>query len=457
MFMKRCSGSGGGRSFSAPGFCLRRHVQEGTELRLCTLFATLLPRDLRADIRLKPIQLRGLRLQLSELILHHCDAVSERKVAPAPRVPQIANLTQGEAELLADADHVGRIYIVLGEHQIGVTTALLGLPWLKQAHPDVVPHRLTREASSSGKFGDKHSSVDHVAHYTVISQGNPNHIGLQMTKVERAGEFLIGGELRVRRFGFGAMRLTGKGVWGPPEDVPAAQAVLRRVIELGINFIDTAGSYGPGDNERLIRDTLRPYPAGLVIGTKGGMRKSGPSTPENWGIELDASEPFLRKGVEGSLRDLGVERIDLYQLHRIDPQIPVEETMGVLSRLRDEGKIRHVGLSAVSVEQIERARTVIDIATVQNEYNLARRKHEDVLTFCERHNRIHPILSAANRQARRSGGLAVDRRMQKHDTRLGFACVAVAPVASDDRHSRHVVAQASRRECRRCRRRVAFR
>ena len=206
-----------------------------------------------------------------------------------------------------------------------------------------------------------------------------------MTKVERAGEFLIGGELRVRRFGFGAMRLTGKGVWGPPEDVPAARAVLRRIIELGITFIDTAGSYGPGDNERLIRDALRPYPAGLVLGTKGGMRKTGPSTPENWGIELDASEPFLRQGVEGSLRDLGVERIDLYQLHRIDPKIPVEETMGVLSRLRDEGKIRHVGLSAVSVEQIERARTVIEIATVQNEYNLASRKHEDVLTLCERH------------------------------------------------------------------------
>jgi pyridoxine 4-dehydrogenase len=206
-----------------------------------------------------------------------------------------------------------------------------------------------------------------------------------MTRVERAGEFLTGGELCVRRFGFGAMRLTGQGVWGPPEDVPAAQAVLRRVVELGINFIDTAGSYGPGDNERLIRDTLRPYPAGLVIGTKGGMRKTGPSTPQNWGIELDASEPFLRQGLDGSLRDLGVERIDLYQLHRVDPKIPVEDTMGVLARLRDEGKIRHVGLSAVSVEQIERARTVIDVATVQNEYNLANRKHEDVLAFCEQH------------------------------------------------------------------------
>jgi pyridoxine 4-dehydrogenase len=206
-----------------------------------------------------------------------------------------------------------------------------------------------------------------------------------MSKIDTAGEFKIGGDLCVRRFGYGAMRLTGKGVWGPPEDVPAAQVVLRRVVELGINFIDTAGSYGPGDNERLIRDTLRPYPIGLVIATKGGMKKTAPSTAENWSIELDASEPFLRQGVEGSLRDLGVERIDLYQLHRLDPKIPIEDTMGVLARLRDEGKIRHVGLSAVNVEEIERARIVIDIATVQNEYNLASRKHEDVLTYCEQH------------------------------------------------------------------------
>ena len=206
-----------------------------------------------------------------------------------------------------------------------------------------------------------------------------------MTKVDTAGEFQIGGELRVRRFGFGAMRLTGKGVWGPPEDVPAAQDVLRRVIELGINFIDTADVYGPGDNERLIRDTLAPFPAELVIGTKGGMARTGPATPANPGMGVENSETHLRSAVESSLRNLGVERINLYQLHRADPAVPIEDTMGVLARLRDEGKIRHVGLSAVSVEEIERARTVLDIATVQNEYNLASRKHEDVLTFCERH------------------------------------------------------------------------
>lgn len=205
-----------------------------------------------------------------------------------------------------------------------------------------------------------------------------------MTVVEKSGAFNIGGDMPIHRLGYGAMRLTGKGVWGPPEDVAAAQAVLRRVVELGINFIDTAGSYGPGDNERLIRDTLRPYRAGLTIGTKGGMRKTGPSTPESWGIEMDASEAFLRQGVEDSLRSLGIDRIDLYQLHRVDPNIPIEETMGVLSRLREEGKIRHIGLSAVSVEQIERARSVVEIATVQNEFNLVTPHQEQVVDYCER-------------------------------------------------------------------------
>jgi pyridoxine 4-dehydrogenase len=198
------------------------------------------------------------------------------------------------------------------------------------------------------------------------------------------GDFHIGGDLPVHRLGLGAMRLTGQGVWGPPPDVPGAQSVLQRALELGVNFIDTAAAYGPGDNERLIRDALRPYPARLVVATKGGMRKTGPSTATSWGIEVDGSEAFIRQGVEGSLRDLGVEQIQLFQLHRIDPNIPIEETMGVLARLRDEGKIRHVGLSQVGIDEIERSRTVIDIATVQNEFNLATRKYEAVLDYCER-------------------------------------------------------------------------
>ncbi len=152
-----------------------------------------------------------------------------------------------------------------------------------------------------------------------------------------------------------------------------------------IDTFDTADVYGPGDNERLIRDTLAPYPASLIVATKGGMTRKGPATPDNRGLGVDNSEAHLRRAVEGSLRDLGVERIDLFQLHRVDPRIPIEETMGVLVRLREEGKIRHMGLSKVNVDQIERARTVVPIATVQNEYNLANRKDETVIDFCESH------------------------------------------------------------------------
>ncbi len=201
----------------------------------------------------------------------------------------------------------------------------------------------------------------------------------------RSVEFRILGELPVRRLGFGAMRLTGPGVWGPPRDLPGARAVLRRALELGINFIDTADVYGPGDNERLIRDTLAPFPKDLVIATKGGVTRTGPATSNNSAMGVDNSKAHLQKAVENSLRDLGVERIDLYQLHRVDPRIPIEDTMGVLAQQREQGKLGYVGLSEVSVEQIVRAQTVLPIATVQNEYNLANRKHERVLDFCQQH------------------------------------------------------------------------
>jgi aryl-alcohol dehydrogenase-like predicted oxidoreductase len=206
-----------------------------------------------------------------------------------------------------------------------------------------------------------------------------------MTTTDHDDTFRIGGELPVRRMGFGAMQLTGPGVWGPPSDPVNAGAVLRRAVELGVNFIDTADVYGPGDNERLIQAALHPYPKGLVIGSKAGMVRSGPATRENPGISLDGSEAHIRTAVEGSLRDLGVQCIDLYQLHRVDPATPLEETLGVFRALRDEGKIRHIGLSGVSVEQIERARAVVEIATVQNVYSLAIRRHDDELAYCERH------------------------------------------------------------------------
>ncbi|HTJ57216.1 MAG TPA: aldo/keto reductase [Devosiaceae bacterium] len=206
-----------------------------------------------------------------------------------------------------------------------------------------------------------------------------------MTTASHSGTFLIGGDLPIHRMGFGAMQLTGPGVWGPPADEANARDIFRRAAELDINFIDTADVYGPRDSERIIREALSPYPDGLVIGTKGGLLRSGPATRENPGMSMDGSEGHIRAAIEGSLKTLGVERIDLYQLHRIDPAVPVEETMRVFRALRDEGKIRHIGLSEVGIEAIERARSVVDIATVQNVYNLANRRHNDVLAYCEQH------------------------------------------------------------------------
>jgi aryl-alcohol dehydrogenase-like predicted oxidoreductase len=184
--------------------------------------------------------------------------------------------------------------------------------------------------------------------------------------------------------GFGAMRLTGLGVWGPPADQPKARAVLRRAIELGVQFVDTADVYGPGDNERLIREALHPYPADVVIATKGGLVRSGPATREDPGMSMNGTEAHIRGALERSLSLLGVGCVDLYQLHRVDPATPIEETMRVFRDLRNEGKLRHVGLSEVSVEQIERARSIVEVATVQNAYNLASRQHGDVLAYCER-------------------------------------------------------------------------
>src|SRR5204863_1800459 len=189
----------------------------------------------------------------------------------------------------------------------------------------------------------------------------------------KSGTFAIGGDLRVRRLGFGAMQLTGPGVWGEPADRAEAVAVLRRAVELGINLIDTADSYGPYVSEELIREALHPYPAGLVIATKAGLARTGPGS---W-IPLGRPE-YLRLECEMSLRRLGVERIDLFQLHRIDPKVPADDQFGVLRDLQKEGKIRHIGLSEVNVVEIEAARRIVTVATVQNQYNLAYRNSEDV-------------------------------------------------------------------------------
>jgi pyridoxine 4-dehydrogenase len=197
----------------------------------------------------------------------------------------------------------------------------------------------------------------------------------------KSGTFAIGGDLPIHRLGFGAMQLTGPGVWGEPADRGQAIAVLRRAVELGINLIDTADSYGPYVSEELIREALYPYPKGLVIATKAGLTRPAPN---RW-VPLGRPD-YLRQQCELSLRRLGVERIDLFQLHRIDPKVPANDQFGVLRDLQKEGKIRHIGLSEVTVAEIEAAQRIVPIATVQNQYNLAYRNSGDVLDYCTREN-----------------------------------------------------------------------
>jgi len=196
-----------------------------------------------------------------------------------------------------------------------------------------------------------------------------------------ADETIELGVLNVRRLGFGTMQLTGAGVWGPPSDRDRAVEVLRRSLQLGVNLIDTADSYGPNVAEELIREALYPYPEGLIIATKAGFTRSG---PDQWD---ECGRPdYLRKQCEGSLKRLGVEAIDLFQLHRVDPGVNADEQYGLLSDLRAEGKVREVGLSQVSVEQIEAARILAPIVSVQNLYNLAQRESDDVVDYCEANN-----------------------------------------------------------------------
>jgi pyridoxine 4-dehydrogenase len=190
--------------------------------------------------------------------------------------------------------------------------------------------------------------------------------------------FTIGGDLEVRRLGFGAMRITGEGIWGPPDAPEEAKRLLRRVLDVGVNLIDTADSYGPEVSENLIAEALHPYPDGLVIATKGGMRRTGPGA---W--PRDARPERLKRCCEDSLRRLRLERIDLYQLHAPDPNVPFEDSVGALKELQDEGKIRHVGISNVSLEQLGRARGLADVVTVQNRYNLTDRSSEPVLDACD--------------------------------------------------------------------------
>jgi len=194
-----------------------------------------------------------------------------------------------------------------------------------------------------------------------------------------SGTVSLGGQLPVHRLGFGAMRLTGDGIWGPPKDRKAAVAVLRRAVELGVNFIDTADSYGPYVSEELIAEALHPYPSDLVIATKGGWNRPGPN---QW--THDATSAHLRKAVEGSLKRLKLDRIDVYQLHIPDPVVPLEESVGTLAQLKEEGKIRFVALSNVTQEHIDRARRIVPIVSVQNRYSFADREWDYLVDYCEK-------------------------------------------------------------------------
>jgi pyridoxine 4-dehydrogenase len=202
---------------------------------------------------------------------------------------------------------------------------------------------------------------------------------MKTLNAELSGTFPLGGDIPVHRLGFGAMRVTGPGVWGPPRDRTEAMATLGRSVDLGVTLIDTAESYGPYVSEELIAEALYPYPAQLLIATKGGLDRPG---PDRW--ETNCRPERLHDALDGSLRRLRLERIDLYQLHRIDPAVPEDEQFGFLQDARREGKIRHIGLSEVSVEQIQRARLFFPVVSVQNRYNLADREWETVVDYCER-------------------------------------------------------------------------
>ncbi len=199
------------------------------------------------------------------------------------------------------------------------------------------------------------------------------------TPAQKSGEFVIGNDLPIARLGFGAMRITGKGIWGEPANRAEAIRVLRRAVELGIDFIDTADAYGPNVSEEIIAEALYPYPAGLVIATKGGFERPG---PDKWAE--NGKPEHLKSACEGSLRRLRLERIDLYQLHRIDPKVPAEDQLGALKKLQEQGKIQHIGLSEVNVRQIQGAQKIVPIVSVQNRYSVTDRGSEDVLEYCKR-------------------------------------------------------------------------
>src|SRR4051812_37904662 len=235
--------------------------------------------------------------------------------------------------------------------------------------------------------------------------------------IESSGTFTVG-DIEVHRLGFGAMRITGDGIWGPPKDPDAARAVLRRVPELGIDFVDTADSYGPEVSEDLLAEVLHPYD-GMLIATKGGLERPGPG---DW--SRNGRPEHLKEACDSSLRRLNVDRIDLYQLHAPDPKVPYEESVGALKQLQDDGKIRHIGVSNVSVDELATARSIVDVVTVQNRFNLVDRHAEDVLEECERASiGFIPWFPLAAGDLAEPGG-PVDEIARAHDAEPGQVALA---------------------------------
>jgi len=231
--------------------------------------------------------------------------------------------------------------------------------------------------------------------------------------------FKLGGDLEINRLGYGAMRITGAGIWGEPADRESAKQVLRRAVELGVNFIDTADAYGPAVSEPLIGEALFPYAPGVVVATKAGLTRTGPN------VWPPVGRPeYLTQQVELSLRFLKKDALELWQLHRIDPKVPVEESLGAIKKLQEQGKIRHVGLSEVNVAEIEQARKVIEIVSVQNEYNIGNRKSEDVLEYCDKNNiAFIPWFPVASGKLAQPGG-KLDTAAKKHNATVSQLSLA---------------------------------
>ena len=240
-----------------------------------------------------------------------------------------------------------------------------------------------------------------------------------LANASASGTFTLGGDLTVNRLGFGAMRITGEGVWGEPRDRESAKQVLQRAVELGVNFIDTADSYGPAVSEPLIGEALAPFPKGLVVATKGGLTRQGPN---KW---LPVGRPeYLGQQVEMSLRFLRTEQIALWQLHRNDPEVPVAESLGAVKKLQAQGKIKHIGLSEVKPGEIEEARKTVEIVSVQNQYNVGDRRHEDVVDYCEKHNiAFIPWFPVAAGKLAQPGG-KLDELAKKHNATVAQVSLA---------------------------------